>query len=107
MTIYLCPIPREIKKYDVSQWIRCKGWQQNKRGRKSSCIRIIQHENQKKVVIVFRLFRRGVCFIICITVLIHCSGIESRWGRDFSHLFRPALGLTQPPVQWVPGRSWG
>jgi hypothetical protein len=30
-------------------------------------------------------------------------GIESRWGRDFPHLSRPALGLTQPPVQWVPG----
>ena len=29
-------------------------------------------------------------------------GIESRWGRDF-----PALGPTQPPVQWVPGLSLG
>jgi hypothetical protein len=25
--------------------------------------------------------------------------IESRWGRDFPP--------TQPPVQWVPGPSWG
>jgi hypothetical protein len=24
--------------------------------------------------------------------------IESRWGRNFSHLSRPALGPTQPPV---------
>ena len=26
-------------------------------------------------------------------------GIESQWGRDFLHLSRPALELTQPPVQ--------
>jgi hypothetical protein len=34
-------------------------------------------------------------------------GIESRWGRDFPHPFRPALGSTQLPVQQVPGLSRG
>ena len=34
-------------------------------------------------------------------------GIGSRCGRDLPHLSRPALGPTQPPVQWVPGFSRG
>ena len=34
-------------------------------------------------------------------------GIESRLGRDFPHLSRPALGPNQPPVQWVPSLSRG
>jgi len=38
---------------------------------------------------------------------LDCPGIEFRWGPDFPHLSRPALGPTQPPVQWVPGLSRG
>ena len=34
-------------------------------------------------------------------------GIESRWRWDFPYLSRPALGPTQPPVQWVECLSRG
>jgi hypothetical protein len=30
---------------------------------------------------------------------LYDPGIESRWGRDYQHLSRPALGPTQPPTQ--------
>ena len=32
-------------------------------------------------------------------------GIEIRWGRDFPHLSRQALGPSQPSMQWIPGLS--
>jgi len=35
------------------------------------------------------------------------SRCESRWGRDYSHTSRQAMGPTQPPVQRVWGLSRG
>ena len=46
-----------------------------------------------------------VC-VVCVVQSGQRSSTEntkSRWGRDFPHLSRPALGSTQPPMQWVPG----
>jgi hypothetical protein len=38
--------------------------------------------------------------VIAIGYGLDGPGIESRWGRDNSHLSKPALVPTQPPTQW-------
>ena len=39
--------------------------------------------------------------------MLEGPGIKFRWGRDFLHRPRPALGPTHPPMQWVPGHFRG
>jgi len=42
-----------------------------------------------------------LCILYCLLFIpygLDGTGIESRWGQDFPHQSRPALGTTQPPV---------
>jgi len=38
---------------------------------------------------------------------LESPGMEFQWGWEFPHLSRRALWITQPPVQRVPGYSYG
>jgi hypothetical protein len=55
----------------------------------------------------YRLCGPGSVVGIATSYGLDGPGIETRWGRDFPHLTRTALGPPQPPVQWVPGVSRG
>jgi hypothetical protein len=54
-----------------------------------------------------RLGGPGSSVCIATGYRLHGPGIESRWGQDFSRTSRPALGPTQPSVQWIPRLSRG
>ena len=58
------------------------------------------------------MFSVGLYIHVCIHISIvgiatfnglDGTGIEFRWGRGFPYLSRPALGPSQPPIQWVQG----
>jgi hypothetical protein len=66
-------------------------------------VRIFLWRTAGIVTVLSALVGRGSSVDIATRYGLEGSEIESRWERDFLHPSRPVLGLTQPPVEWVPG----
>jgi hypothetical protein len=68
---------------------------------------IVNSVTEKKLVFdYFLVISKLRSFIFTIPAFTYSPGFDSRQGKDiflFSITSRPALGLTQPPIQWVPG----
>jgi len=72
-----------------------------------SLILLVQRSSTHCVCFLQRSVGRGSSVGTATRYGLDGLGIEYRWMRHFPHTSRPAPGLTQPPIQWVPGLSGG
>jgi hypothetical protein len=73
-------------------------------GRGRPCLIFIQQilvYGRFLILVCFSAARRDSSVGIATHYGLEDPGIESRWRQNFPHPSRPALGLTQLPIQWV------
>jgi hypothetical protein len=75
------------------------------RGRIPKCW--VQYRNVKKKTVLRTYILQDIGRDSSVSV-VTCYGldgleIKSRWEQDFMHPSRPALGPTQPHIQWLQG----
>ena len=59
------------------------------------------------ILLVLKMVGRDSVVSIATCYGLDGPGIESRWGRDFTHPSRQALGPNQSRKQWVHGPARG
>ena len=105
--LWCCLNPRQ-RRFDVAvstEWSDVGKWSRHSRGR-------VEGIQEKTINRESRCRRRHLVFVgrdssvgIATRYGLDGLGIECRWRRNFPHPSIPALGLSQPPIQWVPGLS--
>ena len=68
-----------------------------------SCRNVADSFNSKKKIDIYLFVSRDSSVDIATRYGLSGPWIESRRKQNFPHTSRPAMGPTQPPIQWVLG----